>query len=120
MLSPRNFTVRIPKKWKWTGDLSLQNGMNDTEMCCPILISEASDPRVSAGLKFSYCLVGIETIRLSKTVSAVHLPMILAACQPVQQLARVAADSARLGGNISVVANYMHHKGLVSCAPRAY
>lgn len=78
---------RIPKKWKWTGEVFVEVEAGKAQRLCNVTMSDATDPRPN-GLRFSICLT-TDSIRLQKIYGVADFYMVMQACSPVQQFAKV-------------------------------
>ncbi|TFY59615.1 hypothetical protein EVJ58_g5677 [Rhodofomes roseus] len=79
---------RIPKKWKWTGEVFIEVEEGRAQRLCNMSLWDATDPRPN-GLRFSICLNAVDSIRLGKLHEAADIYMILRSCIQVQQFAKL-------------------------------
>lgn len=98
--------TRIPKKWKWTGDLFIDTG-DHAERVCSVILSDATDPTQTTGLRLSFIFSSLDSIRFDKLLNVPDLDCILPASGPVQQLARISAESSKDDTSINNLATVM-------------
>ncbi|KAH9937573.1 uncharacterized protein B0H18DRAFT_1113390 [Fomitopsis serialis] len=79
---------RIPKKWKWTGEVFIEVEEGRAQRICNIALSDATEPRPN-GLRFSICLDPVDSVRLGKLYEVADIYMILRSCTQVQQFAKL-------------------------------
>lgn len=103
------FEYRIPKKWKWTGELLVDVGPSQTETICTITISEPTDPPENA-MRLSILMSSIDTVRMQRRLHMGDLEAILPACGPVQQLAKLGCEDSEGEIALKSLADYMGRK----------
>ncbi|KAI0786050.1 hypothetical protein C8Q75DRAFT_721920, partial [Abortiporus biennis] len=80
---------RIPKKWKWSGELYLENGANKADRLCRIEMLDSTEAR-PGGVRLSTCLQSsVESVRLKKLHYISDIYMVLPACAAVQQFCKI-------------------------------
>jgi hypothetical protein len=84
--------TRIPKKWKWVGDLFLDTSPDHTEKICSVVLSDPTDAPHNS-LRFSIVLASVDSLRIKKRLHIGDLCAMLSACGPVQQLVKLGAES---------------------------
>ncbi|KAL6304196.1 hypothetical protein BKA93DRAFT_784313 [Sparassis latifolia] len=87
---------RIPKKWKWSGELFLDINPEKADLLCTITLHDATDP-LPNGLRFSICLI-------------------LQACTQVQQFAKLSHREQEDEASLTTLANYMRKNLLFTYA----
>lgn len=107
------FVNRIPKKWKWSGDMFISTGAESAEPCCRVILAEPTDPRRPDGLKFDFCFKAMDSMRITKLYRASHLSVVLPAFMPAQQLALVQGEDASETKKLEDLARYMAMQELV-------
>lgn len=100
------YEFRIPKKWKWTGDLFLNNTPDHAEKLCTVVLSDATDSSPDS-LRFSILFASMDSIRFTKLLNVGDLAAVLPACKPTQQLAKLRADSNSDADTIRSLATFM-------------
>jgi len=98
--------TRIPKKWKWVGDLFIDTALDHAEILCTVTLSDSTDPPQN-GLRFSIMLSSMDSIRIQSRLNVGELDMMLSACGPVQQLAKLSAESTSYEQRLNHVVTYM-------------
>jgi hypothetical protein len=98
---------RIPKKWKWVGDLFVDTAPNHAEKLCAVTLSDSTDP-LQNGLRFSIMLPSVDSLRIKKRLHVCELDAVLYACGPVQQLAKVSAEDASCADRLNHLMIYMN------------
>ncbi|KAI0639158.1 hypothetical protein C8Q77DRAFT_1079774 [Trametes polyzona] len=105
---------RIPKKWKWSGEMFMDVSHDRAERVCDITLHDATEP-LPNGLRFSICLKG-DSVRLSAFHDIASLPLFLDACARVQQFARVAPQEPKDANAVKQIAIYMLKRSFFSYA----
>jgi hypothetical protein len=98
---------RIPKKWKWVGDLFVDTAPDHAEKLCTVTLSDSTDP-LQNGLRFSIMLSSVDSVRIKKRLNVCELDAVLYACGPVQQLAKVGAEDASDADRLNHLMIYMN------------
>lgn len=92
---------KIPKKWKWEGDLFVDFAKNQAEKVCEVTIKDATDSRDS-GARMSFMMGQTDSIRIQKLYNVTDLTPVFRACGEAQQFAKLEAlenqDSQALHG----------------------
>ena len=103
--------IRIPKKWKWVGDLFIDTAPDRAEKICTVALSDATDVPQN-GLRFSIIFTSVESIRIKKRLNIEELDTMLSACGPVLQLAKLRADNVHYEHTLNTVETFMdtHHQ----------
>ncbi|OAX44859.1 hypothetical protein K503DRAFT_795147 [Rhizopogon vinicolor AM-OR11-026] len=81
---------KIPKKWKWEGDLFIDFVENRAEKICEVTIKDPTDSR--DGARMSSMMAQTDTIRIQNLYTVVDLTPVFRACGDVQQFARLEAS----------------------------
>ncbi|KAG1755035.1 uncharacterized protein EDB91DRAFT_1214314 [Suillus paluster] len=91
---------KIPKKWKWEGELFVGFAKNQAEKICDVTIKDATDSR--DGARMSFMMTQTDSIRVQKFYNVTDLTPVLRSCGEPQQFARLEAsenqDSGALHG----------------------
>jgi hypothetical protein len=98
--------LRIPKKWKWNGDLFVDIAQDAAEPICDIVLTDATD-YPDEGLRLNMLFDPMGSLRLKKLLSLPHLEIVLRACSPVQQLARLSPKEGQNGEALENLAIFM-------------
>jgi hypothetical protein len=92
---------KIPKKWKWEGDLFVDFAKNQAEKVCEVTIKDATDSRDN-GARMSFMMAQTDSIRIQKLYNVTDLTPVFRACGEAQQFAKLEAlenqDSRALHG----------------------
>ncbi|OJA18806.1 hypothetical protein AZE42_00847 [Rhizopogon vesiculosus] len=81
---------KIPKKWKWGGDLFFDFVENRAEKICEVTIKDPTDSR--DGARMSSMMAQTDTIRIQNLYTVMDLTPVFRACGDVQQFARLEAS----------------------------
>ena len=106
-------TSRIPKKWKWAGDIFVDVNPDRAERLCSATLSEPSDPR-PGGLRLSILLGSVDSLRLAKLYNVHDLYLLLRACDTVQQFAKFGPQSDADADAMKTLTAHMERLRLVS------
>ncbi|CAL1696456.1 unnamed protein product [Somion occarium] len=106
---------RIPKKWKWTGELYMDTGHDMATKLCSITLSDPTEPKPQ-GLRLNICLSTADSIRFKKLHDAPDLPTMLQASEPVQQFCRVTHKEAEDLNALKTLQTYMTKKRMFTYA----
>jgi len=98
---------RIPKKWKWVGDLFVDTAPEYAEKLCTVTLSDSTDP-LQNGLRFSIMLSLVDSVRITKRLNVGELDAVLYACGPVQQLAKLSAEDTSCADKLNHLMIYMN------------
>lgn len=82
--------LKIPKKWKWEGDLFVDFVKNKAEKVCEVTIRDATDSRDN-GARMSFMMAQTDSIRIQKFYNVTDLAPVFRACGEVQQFAKLEA-----------------------------
>ncbi|KAH9947673.1 hypothetical protein B0H21DRAFT_316591 [Amylocystis lapponica] len=107
--------ARIPKRWKWMGDLYIDVSPERAERICTAVLSDPSEPRPN-GLRFSICLDSVDSLRLAKLYNVHDVFMLLRACDPVQQFAMLGSQTDDDAGMFKTFAAHLKRKHLCTYA----
>ncbi|KAG1885640.1 hypothetical protein F4604DRAFT_1951840 [Suillus subluteus] len=92
---------KIPKKWKWEGDLFVDFAKNQAEKICEVTIKDATDSRDN-GARMSFMMAQTDSVRIQKLYNVTDLTPVFRACGEAQQFAKLEAsenqDSQALHG----------------------
>ncbi|KII93643.1 hypothetical protein PLICRDRAFT_35872 [Plicaturopsis crispa FD-325 SS-3] len=107
---------RIPKKWKWNGELFINVANDKAEKLCDVTIVDVTEPP-QLGIRFNVLFIDLGLIRLSKLHDVSDLEMVLAACDNVAQMGKlISQDPEKDGHALTSLANYMRKRRLVTFA----
>ncbi|KAI0936045.1 hypothetical protein AcV5_004288 [Taiwanofungus camphoratus] len=109
---------RIPKKWKWLGELFINVDSDRAEHLCNVSLFDPTDPRPN-GLRFSICLNSVDSMRFNELHNIADLHLILGACAPVQQFAKLGPQGDADADAIRTLMAYMRRRRAFTYA-RAY
>jgi hypothetical protein len=98
--------TRIPKKWKWVGDLFLDTAPDLVEKLCTVVLSDPTDAPQN-GLRFSIMFASVDSLRIKRRLCVAELDTMLSACGPVQQLAKLGAESISHEHTLNHVVTFM-------------
>lgn len=113
------FSLKVGKKWKWTGELYMELSPDRADRLCNITLSEPTDPR-PRGLRLSVLYdTDVSLLRLQKFHNLADLYQLLRACAPVQQCAKVSHASESDLQALSTLGAWMSRRTQVrsGCAP---
>jgi hypothetical protein len=97
--------VRIPKKWKWSGPLVLDNSGGRNEII-NVSIQDCTEP-TATGLRFSIVMTGVEQLVAPSFHDFVDVSSFLRACQPPSQHALIGPQDDRDAASISTLSVFM-------------
>ncbi|KAG1801350.1 uncharacterized protein HD556DRAFT_869358 [Suillus plorans] len=107
---------KIPKKWKWEGDLFVDFAKNQAKKVCEVTIKDATDSHDN-GARMSFMMAQTNSIRIQKLYNVTDLTPVFRACGEAQQFAKLEAlenqDSQALHG----LFRYMSIKRQVAVLP---
>ncbi|KZT06371.1 uncharacterized protein LAESUDRAFT_726201, partial [Laetiporus sulphureus 93-53] len=106
---------KIPKKWRWSGELHVNLDSSRTKRLCNVELSDASEPRPS-GLRFSLCLNDVDSLTMKKLHVVSDLSMILRACGMIQQYAKLGPQTPEDVSSITILATHMRRKRIFTYA----
>ena len=98
--------IRIPKKWKWVGDLFMDTAPDYAEMLCTVALTDPTDAPQN-GLRLSIALSSVDSIRMKKCLHVGELDALLSACGPIQQLAKLGAENISCEHRLKSVVTFM-------------
>ncbi|KAG2155419.1 hypothetical protein DEU56DRAFT_305769 [Suillus clintonianus] len=82
---------KIPKKWKWEGDLFVDFVKNQAEKVCEVTIKDATDSRDN-GARMSFMMAQTDSIRIQKLYNVTDLTPVFRSCGEAQQFAKLEAS----------------------------
>lgn len=97
---------RIPKKWKWSGDLFMNTTPDNAEKLCTVVLSDATDSPLD-NLRFSVLFSSMDSIRFTRLLNVGDLAAIQPSCKPVQQLAKLVAENSSDEHVVGSLATFM-------------
>ncbi|CCM02177.1 uncharacterized protein FIBRA_04256 [Fibroporia radiculosa] len=100
---------RIPKKWRWSGELFIDIDNGKGQRLCNIALYDATDPRPN-GLRFSVCFVSVDSIRLGRMHNVPELYLLLNSSTPVQQFAKLGHQEEEDADALRTLASYMRRQ----------
>lgn len=83
---------RIPKKWKWAGELFINTTPGSGQKLCNVVLSDTTEPPQN-GLRLSFLCASMDSIRFKKLLATSELDAVLPACNRLQQLAKLGPES---------------------------
>jgi hypothetical protein len=101
--------IRIPKKWKWAGDLFVDIGEEGAQRLCEITISDVTD-YLGEGLRLHILLGNMDSIRFRGLHDVSDLVTLLRASKPSEQVARLGPKSEEDAPVMKGLAAYMLKK----------
>ncbi|KAI0076249.1 hypothetical protein K474DRAFT_1282466 [Panus rudis PR-1116 ss-1] len=109
VIQPPPVLTRIPKKWKWSGELFMTVAHDKTEKMCNIILSEPTEPR-PMGLRLNICLDQVKSIQLQKLHVISDLNMVLLACAPVQQFCKITPQETQDADGLRTLDEYLRKR----------
>jgi hypothetical protein len=100
---------RIAKKWKWTGELFIDIDQDKSERLCEIILTDATDYFLE-GLRLHILLEPLDSIRFGKLHDISELGVILPACKPSEQVARLGPQNEKDAPALKCLASYLESK----------
>ena len=100
------FDHRIPKKWKWSGELFVSTSAAKAERLCDVTIQDPTEHKPD-GLRFSLFFQNTDSMRLNKLHDNTDLNMILPSFGAVHQFARLVPREAKDKNALDVLSKYM-------------
>ncbi|KZT21687.1 hypothetical protein NEOLEDRAFT_1181525 [Neolentinus lepideus HHB14362 ss-1] len=110
-----HYHYRIPKKWKWTGDLFLQSDVDKAERFCQVALTDTTD-HLQDGLRFSICFASVDSLRLKKLLDVADLDTLLSSCTRPQQMAKLAPQGQADTKPLETLTNFMLKRKKISYA----
>ena len=105
--------TRIPKKWKWVGDLFLDTAPDHAEKLCSVTLSDPTDAPQN-GFRLSIMFSSMDSLQIKRRICIGELDAMLSACGPVQQLAKLGPENISHEHTLNHVATYMDRQQQVS------
>jgi hypothetical protein len=97
---------RISKKWKWTGELFVDVEPAKAERLCDVVLTDATD-HPPEGLRLNILFSTLSFIRFRKLCGVFHLDLILDACKPSEQVARLGPQDEKDAGVLKALVSRM-------------
>ncbi|KAK7694392.1 hypothetical protein QCA50_001578 [Cerrena zonata] len=97
---------RIPKKWKWSGELYMDTNEDSATKLCNISLTEPTEPR-PGGLRINLCLTSTDSLRFKKLHNVWDLSTMLQASEAVQQFCRVIPKESDDADPLKTLHTYM-------------
>lgn len=107
---------RIPKKWKWSGELLVEKELDKAERFCEVALTDATD-HLPDGLRLSICFSSVESLRLRRLLDVADIDGLLSACARPQQMAKLGPQSEADTPPFQTLVRYMRKKRKMSYAP---
>lgn len=107
-----HWPCRIPKKWKWSGELFLDVTRDSAERLCNVTLTDSTD-HLAEGLRFSVLFSSMDSVRLKRMHGIVDVEWLLQACTTVQQLAKMIPQNEKDTDSLAVLAKHMAKKQTV-------
>ncbi|KAF8640769.1 hypothetical protein AX17_000419 [Amanita inopinata Kibby_2008] len=107
--------TRIPKKWKWTGSLVLEESDRLNELC-NVTIQDCTEPLAMA-LRLNIVMTGVEKIIASSFHDFADASTFLRACHPASQLARIVPQSDTDASSLMTLRLYMSKNKQIILTP---
>jgi hypothetical protein len=108
-----HWLCRIPKKWKWSGELFVDVARNSAERLCYVTLTDSSD-HLAEGLRFSVLFSSMDSLRLKKMHGLVDVEWLLQACSPIQQFAKMIPQDEKDTSSFTSLVKHMAKKQMVS------
>jgi hypothetical protein len=103
----------IPRKFKWTGELRINNEKDHKERVCNIMLSETSEGSPER-LRFSICFnSSISFLLLEKLLTLEDLQCLQPALTPVAETAKLGPENEADAQALSTLFVYMTSRKLV-------
>ncbi|KAF8349877.1 hypothetical protein F5887DRAFT_1070130 [Amanita rubescens] len=90
LLTKKPPPIKIPKKWKWSGPLVLENSGGRNEII-NVAFQDCTEP-TAIGLRFSIVMTGVEQLVAQSFHDFVDISSFLRACQPPSQHGRISSQ----------------------------
>lgn len=90
MIFSADLVSRIPKKWKWSGDLFIGTSENKTELLCAVTIADPSGTGITSHINL--LLSSLDSLRISKLYPIMDLHPLLRACGKPQYFGRLESN----------------------------
>lgn len=104
---------RIPKKWKWSGDLFISTSESKTELLCAVTIADPSGTSNTSHINL--LLSSLDSLQISKLYSIMDLTPILRACGSPQYFGTLESNEPNEEVIIHGLEHHMTSEGLVGC-----
>ncbi|KAG1757323.1 hypothetical protein EDB19DRAFT_1656858 [Suillus lakei] len=107
---------KIPKKWKWEGDLFVDFAKNQAEKVCEVTIKDATDVHDN-GARMSFMMAQTDSIRIQKLYDVTDLTPVFRACGEAQQFAKLEASENQDSQALHGLFRYMSFQRQVAVLP---
>ncbi|KAF8634013.1 hypothetical protein AX15_001186 [Amanita polypyramis BW_CC] len=97
--------TRIPKKWKWSGPLVLENADRGDETI-NVTIQDCTEP-IAMGLRFNIVLTEVKKLIAPSFHDFRDVTTLLRACHPVSQLGRIVSEEDKDAASLSILSLFM-------------
>ncbi|TDL28823.1 hypothetical protein BD410DRAFT_781374 [Rickenella mellea] len=108
--------LKFEKKWKWTGELFVDIGVQKAERLCEVSVDEPSE-HVTNGFRLNMIFNDMDSIRLTKVYTKPELSVILEGLRRVDQCAKVSEHKEADKEAFQNFVNYLERGQLVTCSP---
>ncbi|EIW86421.1 hypothetical protein CONPUDRAFT_133856 [Coniophora puteana RWD-64-598 SS2] len=106
---------RIPKKWKWTGDLFVDQPDGTATKLCQVSLSEVVD--AGTGNHFSVLLSGVDSLRIRNLLGTKDMIPMIRGCKECQQVVKLENVEASEGRNVTNLSKSMAKDSKVALIP---
>ncbi|KAF8559316.1 hypothetical protein OG21DRAFT_1493233 [Imleria badia] len=106
---------KIPKKWKWSGDLFISTSENKTELLCAVTIADPSGTSNTSHINL--LLSSLDSLRISKLYSIMDLSPILRACGKPQYFGTLESNEPSEEVIIHGLGHHLTSEGLAAAIP---
>lgn len=112
MIFSSDLASRIPKKWKWSGDLFITTSESKTELLCAVNITDPSGTSNTSHINLLLSL--LDSLRISKLHSIMDLSPLIRACGKSQYFGILESNEPSEEPLIHGLKHHLTNEGLVS------
>ncbi|KAG8220012.1 hypothetical protein J3R82DRAFT_1023 [Butyriboletus roseoflavus] len=106
---------KIPKKWRWSGDLFISTSESKTEPLCAVTIADPSG--ISNSSHINLLLLSLDSLRISKLYPIMDLSPLLRACGKPQYFGRLESNEPSEEVIIQGLEHHLKSEGLAAAIP---
>ncbi|KAF8140031.1 hypothetical protein EV363DRAFT_1311469 [Boletus edulis] len=106
---------KIPKKWKWSGDLFISTSENKTELLCAVTIADPSGTSNTSHINL--LLSSVDSLRISRLYPVVELSPLLRACGKPQYFGTLESSEPNEDVVIHGLEHHLTSEGLAVAIP---
>ncbi|KAH7914492.1 hypothetical protein BJ138DRAFT_386616 [Hygrophoropsis aurantiaca] len=108
-------TARIPKKFKWSGELFTDTASGLAERLCEVAMKDPSDPK--DGVRISLLVSPLDSLRIHKLYTIPQLNAVFRACDGAKQFAKMGPASEKDSEAVTLFTRHMLTKRQVAVIP---